>query len=83
MSGAAIITLAASSLTLKALIIAKMRENPSNATADEQSSFSVNSTSLHLIQLQSASHEEQWRLAIKWENTQPDSPIISNILSET
>ena len=39
-------TLAASSLMLKARSTARIRENPSNATADEQSSFSVNSTSL-------------------------------------
>lgn len=39
-------TLAASSLMLKARRIARMKLKPSNATADEQSSFFVNSTSL-------------------------------------
>lgn len=39
-------TLAASSLTLKARRIARMKLKPSNATAEEQLSFSVNSTSL-------------------------------------
>lgn len=42
-------TLEASSLKLKARIIAEMRVNPSKATAEEQSSFSVNSTSLQII----------------------------------
>lgn len=46
-TGAQTMTLAASSLTLKALSMARMREKPSNATAEDISSFSVNSTSLH------------------------------------
>jgi hypothetical protein len=44
-------TLEASFLTLKARSIARIRENPSNATADEKCSFSVNSTSLQCNEL--------------------------------
>lgn len=44
--GAATMTLAASVLKLKLLMIANIIEYPSNATADEYSSFSVKTMSL-------------------------------------
>lgn len=47
-SGAATMTLAASFLKPKLLIIAKIIEYPSKTIADEYSSFSVKSMFLHL-----------------------------------
>lgn len=61
-SGAQTMTLAASSLTLKALSIARIREKPSNAAAEDISSFSVSSTSLHCIEKLKQSENNQHQI---------------------
>lgn len=75
-------TRVASSLTLKHRSIVRIRENPSKATAEERSSFSVNSTALQIMKVEiHAKSQNRKRKRLNY-NYSTSNPLYYKIMSE-
>lgn len=75
-------TRVASSLTLKPRSIVRIRENPSKATAEERSSFSVNSTALQVMKVEiQAKSQKRKRKRLNYNYRTP-YPLYFKLMSE-
>jgi len=75
-------TRVASSLTLKHRSIVRIRENPSKATAEERSSFSVNSTALQIMKVEIHAKSQKGKRKRLKHNHRTADLLYYNLMSE-